>query len=160
MKPYLLFLSLLMGILSGHAETAEEYSGGPAVERYAFRLDSGKAGISGILALSQREDVIIGSLVNEFGISAADFIYYKNKGKLKLLNVVSFLNKWYIKRVLSSDLKYMLESLYGIPHKMRKHYVETPLADGLRLVNTKRKLTYEINKIEQEPEETDINETL
>ena len=59
-------------------------------------IDTGKATISGILVTRETEKVIMGSIINEFGISALDFCYDKRKEKMKLTHVVSFLNKWYI----------------------------------------------------------------
>ena len=48
-------------------------------------------------------------MINEFGAKAFDFTY--TNGKVKVLNVVAFLDKWYIRRVLRRDLKHILPTL-------------------------------------------------
>lgn len=53
----------------------------------------------------------VGSVVNEFGVKAFDFIY--DKGKTKVLNVIKPLNKWYIRRVLRRDLNNILPEVSG-----------------------------------------------
>ena len=54
---------------------------------------------------------LVGSVVNEFGVKAFDFIY--DKGKTKVLNVIKPLNKWYIRRVLRRDLNNILPEVSG-----------------------------------------------
>lgn len=52
---------------------------------------------------------IVGTVVSEMGLKVFDFTYAK--GKAKVLNVVAFLNKWYIRKVLKKDLAYILPRL-------------------------------------------------
>ncbi len=52
---------------------------------------------------------LVGTVINEFGAKAFDFTY--TNGKVKVLNVVAFLDKWYIRRVLRRDLKHILPTL-------------------------------------------------
>ena len=74
-------------------------------EKYNFELSTEKGYLSGILILSQEGDVINGCMFNEFGVTAMGFTYDISKDKLKLLHVIKFLDKWYIKRVISKDIK-------------------------------------------------------
>ena len=48
-------------------------------------------------------------MMNEMGMKAFDFTF--DRGKAKVLNVVAFLNKWYIRKVLRKDLAYILPRL-------------------------------------------------
>lgn len=52
---------------------------------------------------------MVGTVVNEMGMKAFDFTF--DRGKAKVLNVVAFLNKWYIRKVLRKDLAYILPRL-------------------------------------------------
>ena len=56
---------------------------------------------------------IVGTVVNHFGVKVFDFIYPDSgeRKKLRLLNVIKPLNKWYIRRVLRRDLTFILSSL-------------------------------------------------
>lgn len=58
---------------------------------------------------------IVGTVVNHFGVKVFDFIYPDSgeKKKLRLLNVIKPLNKWYIRRVLRRDFTFILSSLFS-----------------------------------------------
>ena len=71
--------------------------------------------LSGILIIKKTEGGMVGTLVNEFGIKAFDFKLSSDiKGRLgsrkrvKLVDVVKFMDRWYIRRVLRRDIDYML----------------------------------------------------
>lgn len=108
----------------------------------AVYIDTGKATISGILVTRETENTILGSIINEFGISALNFCYDMEKDKMKLTHVVSFLNKWYIKRVLSNDLKFCLHILYGIPFNKKHNYSMEQIVDSTMVSNNKQHITY------------------
>jgi len=117
MKRFLLFLNSLLfvcaiGLCANDIDSTDVNN---QLQRYAFQIETDKAFVSGLLLANESEDVINGSMINEFGVSAIDFTYSKRKQKVKLLNVVSFLNKWYIRMVLKNDLKFCLHILYGTP---------------------------------------------
>lgn len=69
-----------------------------------------KAQLSGIMLVKQRNDSLVGAFINEFGIKGFEFVVTNNH--CKLTNVLSFLNKWYIRRTISSDLQFMFSSVY------------------------------------------------
>lgn len=143
----LLFLSLL---LACPAIRGEETADTASVRKYSFQLEMQRGGISGIMALLDEEGEIKGSLINEFGFSAVGFIYDRHTRKLRLVDVVSFLDRWYVRRVLQADLTRLVETLYGIPHKPGRTYEVA--ADGGTLVikNLKRKITYVLQPLAQE----------
>lgn len=119
-----------------------------------------KGYVSGILVANEDGDNIYCSMINEFGVSALDFIYNKKKRKIKLLNVVSFLNKWYIKRVLRDDLQYCMHQLYGIPYgKSEKQYLSVKEENKIIVDNIKRKLTYTFTPFVGSQQNEDINDS-
>jgi hypothetical protein len=66
--------------------------------------------ITGICMMNQSTDHgIMGTVISEFGMKAFDFIY--DNGKVQLLNIVAFLDKWYIRKVLKKDLAFILSQM-------------------------------------------------
>lgn len=127
--------------------TASAYAGdaadsGTARQRYTFSITTNKAYISGIMITADTGDTINGSMVNEFGISAIDFVYDRSRQRVKLVRVIDFLNKWYIRRVLAADIKYCLHVLRGIPAKSGRGYEVTETDGTVTVTNTKRKISY------------------
>lgn len=147
MRVFLLFLVSLLSALPIKAKDIEADTV-PATEqcvRYAFEITTPKAAITGIMLTKESGDEILGSMINEFGISAIDFKYNKKGDKLKLLNVISFLDKWYIKMTLKKDIRLSLHILFNIPYKSNKNYEITKYESGYTIFNKKRKLTYKFN---------------
>lgn len=144
MKAFLLFLSNIVAsiIFNANALSLTTDSVVSDSQRYAFQIETPKAFISGILITKVQDDCIIGSLINEFGVSAIDFSFNREKDKLKLINVVSFLNKWYIKKTLSTDLKFCIHQIYHIPWKKKHNYIVEKKDDSIAILNNKRKLKY------------------
>lgn len=144
MKALLLFLSNIIALIlfNANASTLEADSVVSDSHRYAFQIETPKAFISGILITKIQDNCIIGSLVNEFGVSAIDFSFNREKDKLKLINVVSFLNKWYIKKTLSSDLKFCIHQIYHMPWKKKHSYIVEKKDGSITIHNSKRNLKY------------------
>ncbi len=144
MRAILIFLSSLLAIVSfnSRAEVVDADSIGDQCRRYAFQLETSKAAITGICIAREDAETITGSMVNEFGISAISFVYNKQKDKVKLLNVISFLNKWYIKMVLKNDIKVCIHTIYNIPSKQSKNYGVEVEEDKVVITNNKRHLKY------------------
>lgn len=159
MKTFLLFLSSLLLFVTFGAQGAETGdSGQERLRRYAFLMETQKAGVSGIMIAAESADAITASIVNEFGISAIDFTYNKQNRKLKLLRVVSFLDKWYIKRQLRNDLKCCIQVLYSLPDAKAKDYDLTLSADSLTITNVKRHIKYTFSPLPaEEPAEEEEN---
>lgn len=144
MRTFLLFLlSSVFAVCSAFAASETDPQTNASENRkMAFRIEMQKGYVSGIMICAETEDNINGSMVNEFGISAIDFSYSKKKEKVKLINVGSFLNKWYIKQVLKNDINFALHILYGIPYKKKHHYEVTHDGENVTIFNTKRKIKY------------------
>lgn len=144
MRTFLLFLlsSVFVVCNAFAAPERELLTDAPATLKMAFRIEMQKGYVSGIMICAETEDVINGSLVNEFGISAIDFSYSKKKEKVKLMNVGSFLNKWYIRRVLKNDINFAIHILYDIPYKKKNNYEVSHDGANVTVFNTTRKIRY------------------
>lgn len=96
----------------------------------------------------QSGNEIIGSMFNEFGVSVLSFIYDRNKNKLKLRDVMGMLDKWYIKRVLKSDLTLCLHLLCDTPYGKRSNkYVVTHDSESISIRNAARNITYSFHTL-------------
>lgn len=166
MKAFLLFLSSLIILLCPLTASARNNDSARTVAKlpaYTFRIENPKGCVSGILLATESDREIKGSMVNEFGVSAINFIYNKEKRKIKLVNVIDFLNKWYIRMVLKKDLKLCMDILYGTPDKVGKHHEIIRDGDNVSVINNKHKLTYlftvlDTSALDSEPSEL-TNET-
>lgn len=118
------------------------------LQRYTFQIETSKGGVSGILLANSSGQAIMGSMVNEFGVSAIDFSYSTAKNKIKLLRVISFLNKWYIKKVLANDIRYCIHELYGTPYKKKHSYVVERQGSTVSVFNKKRNIRYTFTPLE------------
>lgn len=152
MRVYLLFLSLLCSVLTCSAELTTDTVGNPkSVRRYSYEISMEKGHITGIMITKCDDGAIIGTLVNEFGVSALSFVYDAKKHRMQLKDVMSMLDKWYIKRVLKADLTFCLHILYDIPYTKKNNYILSVKEPEISITNPKRKLTYTFK-----PLDTDI----
>lgn len=152
MRLFLLFLSSVVAFCSfGFDSDRQEASAAVSqLQRFSFQIETSKAFMSGVLLANEDEENIYGSMVNEFGISAIDFSYSKRKQKVKLINVIGFLNKWYIKYVLKNDMKFCIHVLYGTPHKQSNKYEVTRTVDTISILNHKRNIKYTFSPLENQ----------
>lgn len=119
MLRYLILISFLfMGFFSLPALAQQEqpsqevYSGITGSKmKFSATIEMPKGYVSGICVLMAEDGVIKGSMFNEFGISAMDFIYQPGKDRVKLVSVMDMLDKWYIKRVLKKDMAHVVRNL-------------------------------------------------
>lgn len=144
MKTFLIFLSSLIAVISFTAKADEVGSQENVSQlvRYTFQIERSNSVVSGILITTENNEEIRGSMINEFGVSALDFIYTKKKEKIKIFNVINFLNKWYIKRVLKNDIKYCLHILYDVPTKGNSNYEVEKSQEQTSIINNKWHLKY------------------
>lgn len=108
--------------------------------RYNAVIEMKKGYMSGVCILANDGGLVKGSLFNEFGISALEFIYRSDTQKVKLLSVIKMLDKWYIKRVLKKDLAQLMEQL----RQGKGEYK-----------NERFKINYKFTLLEEEQEEND-----
>ena len=137
-----------------------------SVQRNSYRIsiNRGNTNISGILIVKYIDNSWLGTVVNEFGLKVFDFSCTARKCELK--NVVSMIDKWYIKQTISNDIKFLLEvdnPAYKTGRTASKiidkdtltvSYKKTKMlqrfATGeMVLHNKKRKLMYSFKKIDE-----------
>ena len=144
MKVFLLFLSSLFAsaiLLYG------EVSDGQSLplntnKKYMFGIEMDKGFVSGIMIMQETDNEVKGSMINEFGVSALDFVYSKKNDSLKLMHVISFLNKWYVKQVLKKDIRLCIHLLTQPETSIPKNYIYQTTGDTVSLTNLKRGIQY------------------
>ena len=137
MRNFFLSISILSALLvtsTAIAQTTFPKEEGDKA-RYTVQIDFQKAYISGIGLMVCQDNAIVGSVFNEFGVSMLAFTYNPVKNKVKIINVVGNLNKWYIRRVLKKDLRMMMGVLREsgttyVDEKYHITYTFTPLANS------------------------------
>lgn len=135
--PYLISLLLLFP-LSLHGEQPT---------RYYMELKRDDSNISGLLILKQEDGKILGSIINEFGVSAIDFSYDINRRKMRLINVIKFLDKWYIKRTLSRDIAFCISELMQLNPNLSNKYIIISNPDSTQIVNRRQNISYSFTPV-------------
>ena len=111
-------------------------------------IETPKANVSGICIIKTDEEGSKGAIVNEFGIHVLDFTVSSDNRKVKLLHVVDFLNKWYIKRVLRKDLQFLFSS--NRSDRRRELHID---GDTTVMQNKRYKITYTFTEIKDETDQ-------
>lgn len=118
MPRFLIFISILvLRLLPASAQSGTQ----PSVDSTAIAdssrltftalIETPKASISGICLIVQDSDSIKGAIVNEFGITALDFVYARKDDKVRLVSAAPMLDKWYMRPVITSDIRMLLHAL-------------------------------------------------
>lgn len=129
-----LFAVCLLGISLGASAQSDTL-------RLSVQLTFRKAVVTGLcLMVTSDKHETVGSVINEFGLKAFDFVYNKQRNKLKLENVTPALDKWYIRRVLRHDMRYIVPILIE--------------AGECEYNNTKRGIEYVFKPLKQYDNET------
>ncbi|MDR2389651.1 MAG: hypothetical protein LBD89_07695 [Tannerellaceae bacterium] len=145
MKRQLLFLGFCLRLLSSCASLSSPllplpFYGEETTARYRVHIQSRRTNLSGILVAKSRGDEWRGSLVNEFGVKAFDFAL--DKQKCRLFHTVSFLNKWYIRKIIANDLLFFFRATQQGKGKMKEKTL-TIQSDGIiRIRNERHKIEY------------------
>ena len=94
-------------------------------EKYATTIEMSKGYLSGISVIKRETHCYRGILFNEFGVTALEFTYDPYKKKIRFVQLIAMLNKWYIRRLLKKDLCYVMENLFrGIStYKNGKYHI-------------------------------------
>lgn len=144
------------------AQSVVDVLNADTVAMTGFSIRTPKGYLSGICAMKNSCGVTDGSVMNEFGITAFSFRYDGKKQKVTLSDVIPFLNKWYIKRVIKGDLAYLFANVgsRNLPAKgdnkaslAEKKRTLTVAADTITLINNRHNITYNINIISDEAAE-------
>lgn len=114
-------------------------------QKYGVSITFSGASITGICVLRDNGEQIVGSVINEFGIKAFDFIYDKKKDKTKLKNTIKMLDRWYIRKVISGDLS-VLVRVRNKQSQLRKRVLFSE-PSHVWLENKKYHIIYKFNPI-------------
>lgn len=147
MRRCLVLISLLLLVTCIVAQEGSEWSAesGASMDgdleaktlQYGMLMTARGQEVTGVCVMEMSDDgSLVGSVVNEFGVKAFDFMF--NKGKTKVLNVIKPLNKWYIRRVLRCDLNHIIPEIIGrnqqegeqVYRLGSRSYVFTPIGDN------------------------------
>lgn len=149
MKRCLLLSSLLlMAVLVSAADYLLPLDGR---QTYGVTISARGAEITGVCIVKTDAEGSRGAIVNEFGIHALDFTVTADRRKVKLLNVLPMMNRWYVKRVVKKDLRMLFNATTdGEQAGSRTVAVED---DGsVTLTNKRYKLKYSLKKLHETAE--------
>ena len=127
-----------------------------------LRLRAAGRDLTGICVTKRVGDEWRGSLVNEFGSKAFDFVTTARRGTL--LNVFPMMDRWYIRRTVAADLHFLFEvdnaeatfarrversergdTIVAVSGRWRM--TATPHDSTVTLVNTRRNIVYELRRM-------------
>ncbi|EGN58210.1 hypothetical protein PRBRB14_25750 [Hallella multisaccharivorax DSM 17128] len=113
MQRTLAYISLLLCLFLSQGADAQHSFPTHDGDRQLYNafIETPKGQLTGLCMLLQDEDSIKGAIVNEFGVSALDFVYSIKDDQLRLRDVMAMMDKWYIRKVLEADLKHVLHAL-------------------------------------------------
>lgn len=146
MKRCLLLSSLLL--LAGVASAAGWLLPLDGRQQFAVSIAARGVMLTGICVVStDSAGYSRGSVVNEFGIHAFDFTVGADRRRVRLLNVVPQLDRWYLRRVVRGDLRRLF--LATATGRQKGHRTVSLSADGtVVLVNERHNLEYGFKRIE------------
>ena len=115
--------------------------------RYTLGIHTPKATISGLCLLVADSTTVRGSVVNEFGVKAFDLVYVPATRKVRLLYLMPMLDKWYIRKVLGTDLGILLSG--EVPRRgARRRVVQADTCHHvLTLYNNRHHITYQLKPL-------------
>lgn len=148
MKRLLVLISIFCALVSQSATAQTDYPlllAGSDHARWNFTLERGTLSLTGICLVRQTEEGLAGSVVNEFGIRAFDFTCRHDK--VRVMNVLPQMNRWYIRRLLRADLRLLAASKAITPGRRRQ--LTTYLPDSLLLSNLKYHINYRFERIKE-----------
>ena len=103
--------------------------------RYQVALKTPDNTITGICMLKKSGDEWRGTLINEMGAKAFNFIVTDDK--CELLDVIPMMDKWYIKKTVAADLYYFFN--VDNPKASFQKHLERFEQNGSLVVNNKKK---------------------
>lgn len=99
-------------------------------QTFTALIETPKASISGICLIVQDSDSIKGAIVNEFGITALDFVYARKDDKVRLVSAAPMLDKWYMRPVITADIRMLLHALHEgkLSYEDEKYHIKYTLS--------------------------------
>jgi hypothetical protein len=116
------------------------------ISKYRVSIKVKQTETTGIMVWKYIDKEWRGSLMNEMGVKVFDFV--ASPGKCHLQNTISFLDKWYIRRTIESDLSFLFwKATDGKSVKGKSLQV---LPEGAFILkNEKRNIEYSFQPFEQ-----------
>ena len=150
MKASLRLISLLLLLFQLPCLAQEEVLDTAEIRQYNLLLQAGPHQISGICVMKMISPTeVIGTVINEFGLTAFDFVY--NGKKTKLSNLPPFLDKWYIRKVLQADMSFFFSNLPKQKDASKPSRQITFSPDGeINMTNFRFKIKYTFTPIKDE----------
>ncbi|MCH4895687.1 hypothetical protein E0494_03105 [Marinilabiliaceae bacterium JC040] len=124
------FLSMSCSLSRKTAKNIQNELQNEKIQRYRTIIKKDNLKLTGILLIKKKENILIGSLINEFGLRVFNFTLKKSKAHIT--TSISQLDKWYIKRSMGKYLykiliqdnkenhKEMIYTKKGITIKLKK----------------------------------------
>lgn len=149
MKRCLLLSSLLwMAVVAVAADYLLPLDGR---QEYSVAIMARGAEITGVCIVKTDTEGSRGAIVNEFGIHALDFMVSADRRKVKLLNVIPMMDRWYVRRVVKKDLRTLFNATADGEQAGGRTVIVEP--DGtVTLTNTRYKLKYSLKKLHEATE--------
>lgn len=149
MKRCLLLSSLLwMAVVAVAADYLLPLDGR---QEYSVAIMARGAEITGVCIVKTDGEGSRGAIVNEFGIHALDFMVSADRRKVKLLNVIAMMDRWYVRRVVKKDLRMLFNATADGKQSSGRTVTVEP--DGtVTLTNTRYKLKYSLKKLHEATE--------
>lgn len=145
-RRYLLLSSLLL--VAAVAEAGDFLLPLAGRQQYSVLIAARGAELTGVcIVKTDSVGESRGAIVNEFGIHAMDFTLSADRRRVRLLNVMPQMDRWYIRRVVRADLRVLFGATAVGDFKGRR--TVTRDADGtLTLTNTRYNLKYSLKRID------------
>ena len=150
MKRCLLCLSLLLAVVC--ASAAGYLLPLDGHRQYSVAMTIRGTQLSGLCLVRVSDEGYRGSIVNEFGIHALDFTLSPDRQRVRLYNLLPAMNRWYIKRVVRGDLKFLFNATQN-PQRKGKRTVTVDSDQTVTLVNSKYRLKYSFLEINENDDE-------
>lgn len=156
MTRFLLLISILFASMANLFASASEqelippdtlfrFENSERVE-YNFSLQFKNNTFTGVCVMKLMGQEIRGSIMNEFGVKAFDFVYDTNSRSIDLRNVIGFMNRLLVKRTLKADWKYLL-SFSTITKADKKRSIVVTERGEIIFKNKKRGIVYKLSPL-------------
>lgn len=120
-------------------------------QQYSVAIEARGAELTGICIVKTDAEGSRGAIVNEFGFHVLDFTLSADRRKVKLLNVIAMMDRWYVRRVVKKDLRTLFNATAD--GKQGSGRTVTVEPDGtVTLTNTRYKLKYSLKKLHEATE--------
>ena len=115
-------------------------------QQFAVAITVRGAQMTGLCIIRTDEARSRGAIVNEFGVHVLDFTLSADRRKVKLLNVMPAMDRWYVRKVVRSDLR-MLFGATEVPREKGRRSLAVEDDGSVTLENKRHELKYSLKPI-------------